>query len=179
MTELHDPNGTLAQRLGRRIRTRRSELGLTLAAFSERSGVSVSYLSALEKGVNLPSLPKLVKITDALGVTIPSMLADEGVNRVRVSAAPRTRGLAQASHPDLQLEVQILRAGAGEAGEIPLETKGHDMFVYVLEGQIDLLLDGLEWCGLEAGDALDVRSPDRMSWRSNRGCCALWSSCPV
>lgn len=179
MTELHDPDGTLAQRLGRRIRARRSELELTLAAFSERSGVSVSYLSAVEKGVNLPSLPKLVQITDALGVTIPSLLADEGVNRVRVGAVPRTRGSVEASHPDLQLQVQILRAAASDAGEIPLEAKGHDVFVYVLEGQIELFLDGLEWYSLKAGDALEVRSPDSVSWRSNGSCCALWSSCPV
>lgn len=179
MSEFHDLSGSLAERLGLRIRARRTEMRLTLAALSERAGVSISYLSAVEKGVNLPSLAMLAKITDALNIAIPALLADEGENRVRVGTVPRDIGLAEVSHPDLQLRIQILRAAPLERGEIALDTKGHDLFVYVLQGQVNILFAGEEGYQLDVGDALNVRSPDTLSWRTETGCCVLWSSCPI
>ncbi|MGO2185495.1 MAG: helix-turn-helix domain-containing protein, partial [Brevibacterium aurantiacum] len=41
--------------LGRVLRLRRTELGLTLAQVSRRSGVSTQYLSEVERGLKDPS----------------------------------------------------------------------------------------------------------------------------
>ncbi|HEX6869722.1 MAG TPA: helix-turn-helix domain-containing protein, partial [Micromonosporaceae bacterium] len=151
--------------------------GLTLAQLSQKSGVSLSYVSAVEKGVNLPSLQTLVRITDALGATIRSVLADEGQNQAQQSRLPDHPGSVTASHPQLQLRVEFLRAEAGAAGQAPVPVQGRDLFCYVVSGQINVDIDG-ERYELGPGDALDATAPARVSWRTGPGCLATWVSCP-
>ncbi len=171
---------SLAERLGLRVRERRAELGLTLADVAERASLSISYLSAVEKGVNLPSLSTLVKITDALEVSIPTVLAEEGENRVRVGRLPDgAPALVDLSHSELQLRAQVLRALPGSSGEIPLPTKDHDLFVYVFEGDLVVTLAGQSRIALGAGDALDARSEPRLAWESAQGTTTLWTTCPT
>jgi transcriptional regulator with XRE-family HTH domain len=61
--------------LGLRLRDLRSGAGLTLAALSERSGVSLSYLSDIERGRRSPALDVLDRICGALGLTAVAALA--------------------------------------------------------------------------------------------------------
>src|SRR5271170_7191191 len=56
--------------LGREIRGLRKARGLTLAAVAETSGLSVGYLSLLERDLASPSVNALHAISRALGVTI-------------------------------------------------------------------------------------------------------------
>ncbi len=170
---------SLAERLGLRIRERRAELGLTLADVAERASLSVSYLSAVEKGVNLPSLSTLVKITDALGVSIPTVLSEEGENRVRVGRLPdRAPALVDLSHDELQLRAQVLRAPPASSGEVALPTKDHDLFLYVFEGDLSVTLSDQSRVELGSGDALDARSEPRITWESAQGTLTLWTTCP-
>lgn len=56
--------------VGREIRTLRKAKGLTLAALSERTGLSLGYLSQVERGASMPSVKAFNDIATALGVTI-------------------------------------------------------------------------------------------------------------
>ena len=60
--------------LGARIRARRQALGLTLAVVAPRAGVSVSYLSDVERGRRLPSLDALDRIARALSCVATDLL---------------------------------------------------------------------------------------------------------
>ncbi|MBX3363234.1 MAG: response regulator [Phycisphaeraceae bacterium] len=60
------PQDRLRVDLGRHIRLARTERGWTLKDLSERSDVSVSQLSSIERGAHLPSLESLVSIALAL-----------------------------------------------------------------------------------------------------------------
>ncbi|MEM8757992.1 MAG: response regulator [Planctomycetota bacterium] len=60
------PQDRLRAALGQRIRVARTERGWTLKELSEASGVSVSQLSAIERGTHLPSLESLVLVAGAL-----------------------------------------------------------------------------------------------------------------
>ena len=53
--------------LGRLIRLQRITTGMTLKDLSMTSGVSSSYLSRIERGMNLPSADALHRIIDPLG----------------------------------------------------------------------------------------------------------------
>ncbi len=170
---------SLAVRIGRRLRARRKELELTLSETAERSGLSISYLSAVEKGTNLPSLPTLVKITDALETTIPTVLLEEGANRVRQGHLPEGGGSADLAHGELHLEAVALRSLPGEKASLELPSKDHDVFCYVLDGELAVVLDDREAITLRQGDALDVRSVSVIWWSSPVGALALWTSCPV
>lgn len=64
-----DPSPTHAawsSAVGRVIRERRAEMGLSVLRFSERSGISRNHIMDYENGRTIPSLPKLSRIALAL-----------------------------------------------------------------------------------------------------------------
>lgn len=64
-----------AKIFGERLRARREELGWSQGQLFERTGVSASYISHVERGLGNPSLDIMVQLCDALGVQIVDMLA--------------------------------------------------------------------------------------------------------
>ncbi|HUB06888.1 MAG TPA: helix-turn-helix transcriptional regulator [Myxococcales bacterium] len=61
---------SLAHRLGVRIRRLRRRRAMSQEELAERAGISVSFLSMLERGRRLPHLETVVKLADVLGVTL-------------------------------------------------------------------------------------------------------------
>jgi transcriptional regulator with XRE-family HTH domain len=55
-------------RLGTHLRARREARGLTQAQLAERVGVSENYLSAVERGVKVPTLETLEQLAKGVGV---------------------------------------------------------------------------------------------------------------
>ncbi len=80
--DVHQPP-LLREALGRVLRLRRTELGLTLAQVSERSGISMQYLSEVERGLKDPSSEVIEAISMVLGLVLPQvlMLAAVGMQR--------------------------------------------------------------------------------------------------
>ena len=171
---------SLAARIGARLRGLRQANNLTLAKLAEQSGVSVSYLSAVEKGTNLPSLPILARITEALGASIPSVLAEEGQTHTRLSRVPDDSPAAvDAAHPLLQLQINLMRARTGDRGDAPVSTVDRDLFVYVRDGRLTLTLPSGVYT-LDAGDALDAKNPGPVTWvAGDHQCVAIWATCPA
>ena len=169
---------SLAQRIGVRLRALRSARRFTLAELAKQSGVSVSYLSAVEKGVNLPSLQTLARLTEALGVSIPSVLADEGSPQVKVARVPEQPDLVSASHPLLQLDIAVARLESGQAGTAPIGFDDKDVFVYVISGEVEIIVDGDPY-QLGEGDALDARLPGGLDWTAITDAVLTWSACPT
>ena len=60
----------LPRRIGREIRGLRKARGVTLAAMAEASGLSIGYLSLIERDLATPSIKALHAVSRALGVTI-------------------------------------------------------------------------------------------------------------
>jgi transcriptional regulator with XRE-family HTH domain len=177
MSTANMTDDSLAVRIGERLRALRKQRQVTLAGLAQQAGISTSYLSAVEKGVNLPSLQVLASLTEALGVSIPSVVANEGSPHVRVSQVPAEPGIEKVSHPLLQLENAVIRAAPNTSGDSPLELAGHDLFVYVIEGALRLRIDGVSY-EIGGGDAVDVAAPREMNWFSAAASISVWSSCP-
>jgi transcriptional regulator with XRE-family HTH domain len=66
--------GDLQTTLGRRLRERRSELGISQKEFAERLGLQRSYVGALERGERNPTLQSLEKLAAGLGVDPSDLL---------------------------------------------------------------------------------------------------------
>lgn len=60
--------------IGTAIRTLRVEKGMKQIEFADKSGLSQSYLSAIEKGRKEPTLSILKQIADALSVPMPVLI---------------------------------------------------------------------------------------------------------
>ena len=63
-------------KLARRVRVRRAELGLSQSKVSEISEVHSSVISRLEHGQNLPDIATLMKISGALDTSVAYLLGE-------------------------------------------------------------------------------------------------------
>lgn len=77
----------LTQSLARNVKRWRGERGFTLEALAARAGVSRGMLIQIEQARTNPSLGTVVKIGDALGVSITTLLDWEQGPAVRVVPA--------------------------------------------------------------------------------------------
>lgn len=66
----------LKQHAGRTILLARSRQGLTQDQLSERSGVSVNTIVAVERHNKAPRMVKLLALADALDLTVEDLLTD-------------------------------------------------------------------------------------------------------
>lgn len=73
--------------IGERIRSIRTETGLTLKCVAGRADMSVSFLSDIEHGRSNPSLEMLERIAEALGVTLVCDLVELGTGRAALDYA--------------------------------------------------------------------------------------------
>jgi transcriptional regulator with XRE-family HTH domain len=66
----------LREELGRRLRTRRSSQGRTLASVAMQAGLSVPYVANLENGRGNPTLSSLHRLAGSLGIPLSELLAE-------------------------------------------------------------------------------------------------------
>lgn len=154
--------GDLGRLLGGRLRRQRQALQLTLAEVAGRADVSAGYLSTIETGAAVPSLPVLARLARAVGLTLAEVLrgsAVEGVTTGRIDQP----GEATMTPESSRLEVVRQRAEARSQGQAPLPGPEGDVFAYVLEGAITVVVDG-EATELAEGDAMHCVMPGAVSW---------------
>ena len=60
----------LKEQFGKRIRILRRERQLTQEQLAEAAGISVDFLSLIERGRNAPSFQKIQRLANALGVPV-------------------------------------------------------------------------------------------------------------
>ena len=171
-----DAEGRPERRPLRRIR---EERGLSLREASQRSGLSISFLSALERGVSGASVSTLQRLTATYGTTLHELFGglDEGpANRlVRAgerralqlsSAEVRIEELARGTR-HLEPQLFILAPGASSDGAYAHEG---EEFLYLLSGALTVWVGDAETYQLTlAGDALSFPSTMPHRWRNDAG----------
>lgn len=157
-------------RLAARLRALRAERGLTLDGLAERSGVSRSMISLVERGESSPTANVLDRLAAGLGTTLASLLA-EGE---RGDASPLARRADQPSWRDpgtgylrrnlsppgfpspIELVEVVVPPGARVAYDaVPRMAAVHQQ-VFVIEGGIRLSV-GEDAHDLAEGDCLAMR----------------------
>jgi transcriptional regulator with XRE-family HTH domain len=151
------PNGlnaaedkSLGERLGRELRRRRRMLDKTMQDVAREAGLSVGFISQVERGLSSPSLASLSSIAKALSASIEDFVAtpepSSVVSRqaVRVSYSVGTGGRAY-EHIGRGFDGALLNACIVH---IPLGHKGQrathegEEFIYLLKGRMRYELDG-------------------------------------
>lgn len=166
--------GTL---LGSRLRERRTELGKTLADVAGEAALSIGYLSSIEKGTNVPSLPVLARVAHALEVSLAEILRSSGSARLARGHVDDDASVDRLAAEGSQL--QIVRCGAhpGESGSAPIKLGNGDVFVFLYQGTVEITVDDGAF-EVRAGDALHCDRPKTLSWRvlGDERTVALWVS---
>jgi transcriptional regulator with XRE-family HTH domain len=145
----------LTQCLARNVKRWRTERGFTLDALAARAGVSRGMLIQIEQARTNPSIGTVVKIGDALGVSVPTLLDYERGPRVRIVPADQavrlwhteggsySRLLAGTEAPG-PLEMWDWRLMPGESSDSDPHPAGTVELVHVTSGELTLTVDGAE-----------------------------------
>lgn len=143
-----------AQAVARSVRAARQRMGTSIDQLAARAGVSKGALVALEKGSGNPNLATLVRIADSLGVTVSSLLEDDGATELRVVDAsaiePLWRGpqggtavLVLTTPGPGPAELWRWHLEPGEAYGSHPHQAGVVETVTVLRGELLLMIDGV------------------------------------
>jgi transcriptional regulator with XRE-family HTH domain len=164
--------GTL---LGPRLRERRSELGKTLAEVAGQASLSTGYLSSIEKGSSIPSLPVLARIAHALEVSLAEILRSSSSARLARGRFGDGAGMEPLAAEGSQLQVVRRGAKPGEHGDAPVSLGNGDVFVFLHRGALEITVDDGVF-ELGPGDALHCDRPRTVTWRAvgEHGAVSLW-----
>ncbi|HTZ30126.1 MAG TPA: MerR family transcriptional regulator [Streptosporangiaceae bacterium] len=175
--------------LGGKLRAARRRRGLSLREASGLAGLSVSHLSAIERGTRNISLAGLQRLAVALGISVSDLFGsspgsgrrlvhagqrpvlDTGDRRVRVESLAVG---AQLLEPHLYL----VQPDGGSEGSYHHD--GEEM-VYVLRGEVEFWLNEIERHVVRAGDCLTFPSSLRHRWRNSgdERLEMLWVNTPI
>ncbi|WP_406293373.1 helix-turn-helix domain-containing protein [Embleya sp. NBC_00888] len=166
MSEANEPAAGLIdlESIGPRLRDARISRGRTLKSTALAASVSVSYLSAVETGKNTPSLPILLRLAEALEVPPADLLAESAPVPCRLTRnAPDRPGITDLGHEDLELGIAGILATAHETGTAPVSVTDREVFIYVVDGEAGITVDGTRVL-LGAGDGLNAIRARSISW---------------
>jgi transcriptional regulator with XRE-family HTH domain len=165
-----------ASKLGPRIRKRRQGLSMTLQELSNASGVSIGYLSQVERDNAVPTLGTLAQIAAALHVGVDYFIATPHQADSLTRAAERSRfSVAGTSiiyeqlgseFPGHELTSFILHVPPGYASETA-QHEGEEI-IFILEGTVLQMVDGQEFV-LNEGDSLHYLGDRPHSWSNTTG----------
>lgn len=187
--------------LGSEVRQLRKARQLTLKDLSEETGISLSHVSAIERGVSKPSVDVLQAIARALDVTPDWFFARRPgagpMEQAFVVRAQNRRNLNTLYGQDameLGYTDQLLSSSIGgqfymglavyapyaERPEDPLQEHEGEEHGLVLDGELEMQI-GDEFITLRSGDSysFDARIPHHARNRTDQVCRLIWAVSPV
>ncbi len=166
--------------IGERVRARRNARGWTLDDLAERSGVSRRMLVNVEQGVTNASIATLLRLSEALGIGLPSLVApSDGDGAVQVNRAEMRSPLWAGEHggeaflaasvtgPDV-VELWDWALAVGDAHASEPHVAGTRELLTVTEGEVILSVAGEELV-LYPGDAASFRGDVVHGYRNDGG----------
>jgi XRE family transcriptional regulator, regulator of sulfur utilization len=155
-----------ASSVGSRVRALRENMDLSLRDLAERSGVSAPMLSQVERGETSPTIAVASRIASGLDLSLSQLLRLDETRHVVITRSNERRSRRRRGHvveeltpplPGQRADVSIhtLAAGAATGGsdDPPMHEPGSRETAVVLEGSIDLFIDG-ERNELAQGDSV-------------------------
>jgi transcriptional regulator with XRE-family HTH domain len=174
------------QDLGERLKALRNEQGLTLVQLGQQVGLSASYLSQIERGMAMPSLPKLAAIARSLDVGVAHFFEDDASSPCPISrnqgrrlqnAAGIIVELLSADLSNEKIQPYRMVCPPGASRDFPAHPG--EKCGFVLKGQLTVTV-GEEAFVLEAGDSIHYQAMQPHSWRNegDEDCVAIWVVSP-
>jgi transcriptional regulator with XRE-family HTH domain len=191
--EEDEPASTAGETIGPHIRTARQAAKMTLAEVARESGLSVGYLSEVERSRLTPSLSALKKIADVLKIPASKVMFEFGGKAFANSdvGVVRRQARKRISFPHSSIEYELLTPDLKRRASllwmtVPPRTESGPPFshagedgVIVLRGVLKIEV-GHVWHTLNEGDSIYFNSEIAHRW-SNEGPAtveAIWMSTP-
>lgn len=158
--------------IAEKIRNLRKERNYTLKDLSEKTGLSVSFLSQVENGASSLAITSLKKIAEALNVTINYFFKTPEIHNFLIKAEEEKIFKIEGSNsefvrlsgdfPTRQLESMLVIIPPEQQHGSRFNHPGEE-FVYVLEGALIVNLNGTDYI-VKAGDSIHYPSTTLHSW---------------
>lgn len=164
----------LEKPIGESIKSLREGKNLTLKNISDKTNLSISFISQVERNKSSLTLESFKKISEALGVN-PSYFFSESYDKPTKVVRSDKEGLlnkTQFVYKDLSNNVKELNfipifviLQPEENRGNPFSHKGYE-FIYILEGTLTIQIES-EIFLLNAGDSIIVNSTKPHYWRNH------------
>jgi transcriptional regulator with XRE-family HTH domain len=150
----------ITDNLGARMRARREALGLSLRSLADRTGVSASFLSQVERGLVSPSIQTLTAVSRALEVPIyhfllespdPVVKHDQRRRLIMPNTSVDYELLCPDVHRSMEVSLGRLEPNAASSDE-PL-AHATEEFMLVLEGVMEIEIGPRRYV-IEPGDSI-------------------------
>jgi transcriptional regulator with XRE-family HTH domain len=166
--------------IARRVRELRDAQGWSLDALAERSKVSRSTISLIERGQSSPTAAVLDKLATALNVSLASLFEERPATLVEPSPVSRVaeqsvwtdpasgyarRNLSPAANSSIQLVEVAFPAGRRVTYETGARDAEIHQQVWIIEGTMEMTVGDKHW-RLETGDCLTMRLDGPISYRN-------------
>ena len=137
--------------LGKKIREARARNKITLKDLAQDTGLTISFLSQVERGTTSPSLKSLRKISDALRVRLGSLFEEEQreimfIRRYKEEKFTRagiksSRQVLASDMLNISMKPLIISIAPGATIKKELNSRIGEKFGIVLEGEFALYYD--------------------------------------
>jgi transcriptional regulator with XRE-family HTH domain len=168
-----------------RVRTLRDAQGLSLAALAERSGVSRSNISLIERGESSATATVLDKLSAALGVTVASLFEKPADAPSPVSRAgdqpvwtdPASGYIRRNLSPAVYSPIQLVEVSFPAGQRVAYETSAREVDVHqqvwIIEGEMEVTVGDTQW-HLSSGDCLAMRLAQPITYHNPSGTVARY-----
>jgi DNA-binding transcriptional MerR regulator/quercetin dioxygenase-like cupin family protein len=166
-----EDGGDVRLKIGPTLRDARKVARLTLVEVAARVDCSPSHLSSVERGASTPSMSLLHRVAEVYGIDVANVfgaftdvgpvqtkafevapyVSDEGA--LRVWSVARTASICA--------DIYEAEPGAGSQGSYRHEG---EEYIFVFEGEFDVILEGYGTYHLGAGEALSFSSSIPHEW---------------
>ncbi len=170
--------------IGKRIRARRKSENLSLKQLASRTGLSIGYLSNLERDQTSPTFDNLIRICSAIGVSVVELISSSLEFEPVVKKDKGEMLYSRDYHCEARYttDTRAPQAMTGlcltVTGNLKEESQGHDVdeFGVIVQGSVIFILDGITHV-LNEGDAIYVRAHTPHTWWkvSEEDCVMYWT----
>lgn len=169
-------------RIGELVKQIRKSKGMTLQDLANATGLSVSYLSILERGGNSPTIANLQKICQALSITFNELILSLDENIVYIPKGQRRvifeecNAVLYEAITEGNRHIKSICMTVFDGQEHPSARHIADEFGYVISGSLCMTVDGVTY-DLQPGDSLYIcaNSPHSFHKTSGEPCVSIWS----
>lgn len=171
----------MTMQYGNILRDKRKKKKLTLTELAQKTGLSVSYLSLLERGINSPTVESLNKVCTALDLTLSDLIAKASKPKKIVTKADQRRTIFSSDG----FLYEAASENANRMNCIVMTIKDMhthistphvaDEMGYIVSGSIFMTVDGIDY-KLDEGDCIFIEAhrPHSYCKTSEEDCVSVW-----
>lgn len=162
------------EELNKRLRSLRQEREMTLKGLSDKSGLSIGFLSQVERGNSSLTITSLQRIAEAFGVPITTffetaqnknfVVKGEDQKPFRIEGSNVTYVRLAGNFSGRNLEPMLVELMPNQRFESPFSHPGEE-FYYVLEGKVVMRVGETDYV-LNEGDAIHFPSSIQHNWEN-------------